>query len=75
MAMTEQVSKTDPDLAWKWALSMTDSLLKQEALTAAAKEWNRKDAGALGQALDGGNFTSAEREKLMEKLSPGTPAK
>ncbi|MES2709436.1 MAG: hypothetical protein V4726_22750 [Verrucomicrobiota bacterium] len=68
LAMAGGISKTDPDLAWKWALSIGDPGLKNQALSAAATAWSRKDAAALHQALGDGTLTPAEQQAVLEKL-------
>ena len=72
--MAEGISKTDPDLAWKWALSMGDPGLKNQALSAAATAWATKDAAALHQALGDGTLTPSEQQAILEKLKNGSAA-
>lgn len=71
LAMTSEIQKSDPDLAWGWALSMTDAQLKAEALGEAARAWNRRDAGSVQQALTDPRLTTAEREIVQTKLKAG----
>jgi hypothetical protein len=68
LAMAGGISKTDPDLAWQWALSMGDPALKNEALSAAARDWMKKDSAALQQALGSDSLAPAERQAVLETL-------
>ncbi len=67
-AMTSEISRTDPDLAWNWALSMTDPNLRSEALSVAALSWRMKDPASLQAVLHDPALPAAERVKVMEKL-------
>lgn len=71
LAMTQEIQKSDPDLAWGWALSMTEPDLKAQALTTAARAWNRRDSASLQQALNDSHLTPAERGAVEEKLKSG----
>ncbi|RYD33532.1 MAG: hypothetical protein EOP86_13160 [Verrucomicrobiaceae bacterium] len=67
-AMAEGIGKTDPDLAWKWALTMGDSDLKSRTLNAAAEAWARKDAASLRQAIEEAALSPQERRSVLESL-------
>lgn len=70
LSLAERIQKTDPDLAWKWGLSMGDPELKTQALSAAAASWRDKNPEALAQAMNEGNLTETERQAISEKLHP-----
>lgn len=72
VVMAEQILTRDPDLAWEWALTLTDPDLKFNTLQKTATAWLANDAASLQQALTRTPLTSAERTALQNTLSPAS---
>lgn len=67
-AMTTEISGSDPDLAWRWALTMNDSAQRADSLAAAAASWRDRDPAALESALADPALPAAERARVLERL-------
>ncbi|MDB6069892.1 MAG: hypothetical protein JWL81_1063, partial [Verrucomicrobiales bacterium] len=71
LVLTERVGATDPDLAWRWALSVGDGKLRSEAMSGVAKAWNARDPAGLKAILAGPDFPEADRAAILKALLPG----
>ncbi|MDB6134316.1 MAG: hypothetical protein JWM59_2559 [Verrucomicrobiales bacterium] len=50
-ALIGSISDTNPAEAWKWALSVSDSKARGDALKAVFRQWQGKDGSAAMAAL------------------------
>jgi hypothetical protein len=64
--MARHIQDTDPDLSWKWALTLSDSTVKTNALQEVASQWSRRDATAARSALENSGLTLEERRNILE---------
>lgn len=65
VSMAQQIAATDPDLSWKWSLTMTDPELRAQALGNTFQAWTGKDAAAAQSALSDPGLSEADRAAII----------
>ncbi len=72
-SMVSSVAASDPDLAWQWGLTMSDSAQRTEALSTTARQWQAKDAAAAQEALRSPALSDADRAAIGAALAMPPP--
>jgi hypothetical protein len=70
LGLVANLSESQPDAAWDWALSIGSSKNRSEALQMAYVGLLKKDAAAVGQRLQRANLTAAELDTLRKMQKP-----
>ena len=69
LTMARHIQDSDPDLSWKWALTVGDPVLKIETLRQVTQSWNRRDAAAARRALENSGLSTAMQRGILTEPS------
>lgn len=75
--LARSLRKEEPVSAWTWAGSIGDPATRLEAQAAVLREWRNSSAPDAAAAVEGiaDKLEPADRQKLVEALTPSAPAK